>query len=151
MRNKVIPVLLIAAMGLAVWTVKVGEAVPKHKPTGATNKLVHEFIVAPGETVSAGDVVGMLGEYVRPPEANDILVGIAQAAASDGERVPAVIYGIADNYINLVPGSRYHLQADGSLATDPNRGQIGIAVSQTELLVHIETMPPGPPLDPGPL
>jgi hypothetical protein len=149
MKSKVITVLLIAALGLVVWTVRVGEAVPKPKPRSTTNKLVHEFTVSPGETVYAGDVVAMVGENVKlAGDVNDVPVGIAESDALDGERVPVVMYGIADNYVNLVPGSVYHLQPDGSLATDPNRAGIGVAVSQTELLVRINTSlevgaPPG--------
>ena len=115
-----------------------------HEPHGpkknyAVNQLVHNFNVAPDEVINAGDVVVItdVGVKASVGDANDIPVGIADANAVVGESVKVIIYGISTNYSDLEPGVEYYAGADGSLTTDPLGHKIGVAVSDTELLVRI--------------
>jgi hypothetical protein len=63
------------------------------------------------------------------------LVGTAKTAASGGETVTVIISGVSDVHIGLVPGKVYYLQADGSLGLTPTDYRIGLAISETELIL----------------
>jgi hypothetical protein len=62
-------------------------------------------------------------------------IGTALNAAGEGEGVRVVVEGIADLPGGLVPGQVYYWQGDGSLGTAPTLTRVGLALSETELLL----------------
>jgi hypothetical protein len=63
------------------------------------------------------------------------LVGTAKTVASGGETVTVIISGVSDVHSGLVPGKMYYLQADGSLGLTPTDYRVGLAISETELIL----------------
>ncbi|MHC4425948.1 MAG: hypothetical protein ACYSYV_07625 [Planctomycetota bacterium] len=72
-------------------------------------------------------------------KAGGMPVGIAGAAATGGESVPVVIQGVSDNHAGLVPGATYYARPDGSVTGSKTPSFIGVAVSQSELLIRTES------------
>ena len=62
-------------------------------------------------------------------------IGTAGHAASGGETVTVIIDGVSDVHSGLIPGRMYYLQSDGSLGTLLTHDRIGLAISETELLL----------------
>jgi hypothetical protein len=65
------------------------------------------------------------------------VIGIAKAAAGEGESVPVIIVGVSDVHSGLVTGETYFAAADGDLTTSVTDCRIGFAVSESELLLSI--------------
>ncbi len=65
------------------------------------------------------------------------LIGTAQNSASAGEMVPVIIGGVSDVHTDLISGETYYLQSDGSLGLQPTIDQIGLAISETELILSL--------------
>ena len=63
------------------------------------------------------------------------LVGTARNTASGGETVTVIIDGVSDVHTGLVPGRTYYVQADGSLGLARTLRRVGVAVSETELIL----------------
>jgi hypothetical protein len=61
--------------------------------------------------------------------------GIAKTSASGGETVTAIISGVSDVHSGLVSGEVYYLQADGSLGLARTADGVGLAISETELIL----------------
>ena len=62
-------------------------------------------------------------------------VGTAKTAASGGETVTVIIDGVSDVHIGLVPGEMHYVQEDGSLGLTPTMHRVGLAISETELML----------------
>jgi hypothetical protein len=62
-------------------------------------------------------------------------IGTAKTAASGGETVTVIISGVSDVHSGLVPGQFYYLQQDGSLDLTPTGYRVGLAISETELIL----------------
>ena len=63
------------------------------------------------------------------------LIGTARTAASGGETVPVIIDGVSDMHSGLVPGQMYYLQEDGALGLTPTQNRVGLAISETALIL----------------
>jgi hypothetical protein len=46
-----------------------------------------------------------------------------------------IISGVSDVHTGLVPGEMYYLQSDGSLGLAPTAHRVGLAISETELIL----------------
>ena len=57
-------------------------------------------------------------------------------AADGGETVQVVVGGIDGGHSGLVPGQVYYWQSDGSLGTTPTAVRVGLALSESELLLE---------------
>ncbi len=62
-------------------------------------------------------------------------IGTAKSAAGSGETVTVILSGISDVHSGLVPGKTYYLQVDGSLGVTPTDYRVGLAISESELLL----------------
>jgi hypothetical protein len=62
-------------------------------------------------------------------------IGTAKTAASGGETITVIIGGVSDVHSGLVPGAFYYLQPDGSLDRTPTATRVGLAISETELIL----------------
>jgi hypothetical protein len=63
------------------------------------------------------------------------LIGTASTAASGSETVTVIISGVSDVHSGLVPGQMYYLQEDGSLGLTPTQDRVGLAISETDLIL----------------
>jgi len=66
------------------------------------------------------------------------LVGVAKVPGSAGGSLPVIISGVSDVHTALVPGHIYYSTAAGSLTTEETTWPIGLAISETELLLDID-------------
>ncbi len=62
-------------------------------------------------------------------------IGTAKSAAGSGETVTVILSGVSDVHSGLVPGKTYYLQLDGSLGLTPTDYRVGLAISESELLL----------------
>ncbi|MCP4168540.1 MAG: hypothetical protein GY759_21970 [Chloroflexi bacterium] len=65
-------------------------------------------------------------------------VGIAGETKTDGETVPVIIGGVSDVHSGLTQGEIYYIDISGDLTTSETDRRIGLAISDTELLLDIE-------------
>lgn len=65
------------------------------------------------------------------------VIGIAKAAAGEGEAVPVIIIGVSDVHSGLVAGQTYFATTAGDLTTSVTDYRIGFAVSESELFLSI--------------
>jgi hypothetical protein len=63
------------------------------------------------------------------------LIGTARTSGSGGETVPVIISGVSDAHSGLVPGQMVYLQEDGSLGLTPTEDRVGLAISETEMIL----------------
>lgn len=65
-------------------------------------------------------------------------VGIAGESQSEGQSVPVIIGGVSDIHSGLTPGDIYFSDASGGLTTFATTRRIGLALSNSELLLDID-------------
>jgi hypothetical protein len=63
------------------------------------------------------------------------VIGTAKNAAEGGEAVNVLIGGVSDVHAGLTPGRVYYWQDDGSLGIATSHTRVGLAVSDTELIL----------------
>jgi hypothetical protein len=63
------------------------------------------------------------------------LIGVAKTAAGGGEVVEVIISGVSDVQSGLSPGWMVYLQEDGSLGLMATGDRVGLAISETELIL----------------
>ena len=66
------------------------------------------------------------------------IVGIAGNDANGGQSVPVIIHGVSNHHSGLEPGNTYFAGAAGSLSENAVYPNVGMAISDTELLLHIQ-------------
>ena len=88
-----------------------------------------DFVVAYSDGGNLGYGTAIAGSDLRR------LIGTARDAASGGETVTVIIDGVSDVHTDLVPGVTYYMQADGSLAPTATARRVGVAISETELIL----------------
>jgi hypothetical protein len=86
-------------------------------------------VIAYGDWGNSGYGTAIVGSY------RGRLIGTARTAASGGQTVQVIIGGVSDVHSGLVPGGTYYLQADKSLGLTPTATRIGLAISETELIL----------------
>ena len=65
------------------------------------------------------------------------VIGIAKAAAGEGEAIPVIIIGVSDVHSGLVIGETYFATTAGDLTTSVTYYRIGFAVTNSELFLSI--------------
>jgi hypothetical protein len=95
-------------------------------------------VLSPTKLVIAYEDVGNSDYGTAIAGDTGIPVGIADAAASAGQSLPVIIHGISNHHSGLIPGKLYFAQPDGTLTANHTSTRIGLAVSETELLIDIE-------------
>ena len=65
------------------------------------------------------------------------VIGIAKAAAGEGEAIPVIIIGVSDVHSGLVTGETYFATTAGDLTTSVTDYRIGFAVTDSELFLSI--------------
>ncbi len=65
-------------------------------------------------------------------------VGIAGETKTDGKTVPVIIGGVSDVHSGLTQGEMYYIDISGDLTTSETDRRIGLAISDTELLLDID-------------
>jgi len=65
-------------------------------------------------------------------------VGIAKESKAAGQFVPVIINGVSDVHMGLTPGAIYYNDLAGGLTTSKGTRRIGLAISDTELLLNID-------------
>jgi len=65
------------------------------------------------------------------------IVGIAKESKTAGQALPVIIGGVSDVHSGLIPGEIYYRDISGSLTTTETDWPIGLAISETELLLDI--------------
>ena len=65
------------------------------------------------------------------------VIGIAKAAAGEGEAIPVIIIGVSDVHSGLVTGETYFATTAGDLTTSVTDYRIGFAVTGSELFLSI--------------
>lgn len=63
------------------------------------------------------------------------VIGTAASSASGGETVAVIVGGVSDAHSGLVPGATYYLQEDGTLSLTPTWYRVGLAISESELIL----------------
>jgi hypothetical protein len=89
-----------------------------------------EFVIAYADVGNAG-----AGTARVPDRMARRVIGIAAGAATGGEPVTVITGGVADGYAGLTPGRTYYWQGDGSLGTTWTPVRVGLALSESELLL----------------
>ncbi|MFC1953618.1 hypothetical protein ACFLWR_05780 [Chloroflexota bacterium] len=88
-----------------------------------------KFVVA----FSGADSEAVIGEFLA-----DIVIGIARETKLAGQTVSIIISGISDLHSGLIPGRVYYIDTSGELTTSTTDSKIGLAVSETEILLSTE-------------
>ena len=65
------------------------------------------------------------------------IVGIARETKTSGQTLQVIIGGVSDMHTGLIPGEIYYRDTSGSLTTSETDWLIGLAISDTELLLDI--------------
>jgi len=65
-------------------------------------------------------------------------VGIAKESKAAGQTVPVIIGGVSDVHSGLTPGKVYYSEFTGGLTASRTPREIGLAISDTELLLDID-------------
>ena len=63
------------------------------------------------------------------------LLGVADSDGIGGDTVPVILRGISTRHSGLCPGKRYYAGGNGSLDGDPDTFPVGMALSETNLLL----------------
>ena len=66
------------------------------------------------------------------------VIGIADATGTSGASVPVILDGISDHHKGLSAGKSYYAGPDGSLATNTFAPPVGLALSDTEILLDVQ-------------
>ncbi len=90
------------------------------------------FVVAYQDAGNAGHGTAVVSDI------GGVALGVADAAASEGQSVPVIIHGISAHHSMLAQGMIYYVQPDWSLTPEPTGIRVGVAISPTELLVDVE-------------
>jgi hypothetical protein len=90
------------------------------------------FVVAYGEIAFSDFVSAVIGDIV-----DGHVIGIAKTSATAGETVSVIVSGVSDIHTGLIPGEIYYPGINGDLTTTPTHIPIGLAISDTELLLDI--------------
>ncbi len=69
------------------------------------------------------------------------IVGIARESQSSGGILPVIISGVSDLHSDLIPGDLYYSTATGTLTSFETPWPVGLAISETELLMDINLYP----------
>lgn len=72
------------------------------------------------------------------------LIGTANVAAGSGESVEVVLSGVSDSHSGLMAGQMYFSDINGNLTTNEGKLQVGMAISDTELLLNSTAQYPYP-------
>ena len=65
------------------------------------------------------------------------LTGVARNSATSGQQVSVFIEGVSDVHSNLATSEIYYATGNGSLTAEANDNKIGVAISDTELVLKI--------------
>ena len=65
-------------------------------------------------------------------------VGIARESKTEGDNVPVIISGVSDVHSGLTPGEIYYSGLTGGLTTSRTPRRVGLAISDTELLLDMD-------------
>jgi len=87
-----------------------------------------EFVVAYTDNDNSIYGIAIVGYHWR-------LIGTAKTAAGSGEMVTVIFSGVSDVHAGLEPGCFYYLQSDGSLGILRTDYRVGLAISETELIL----------------
>jgi hypothetical protein len=66
------------------------------------------------------------------------IVGFASESKTGGQNLPVIIGGVSDVHSGLIPGEIYYRDLSGNLTTTETNWPIGLAISETELLLDID-------------
>ncbi|MCP4548609.1 MAG: hypothetical protein GY835_19305 [bacterium] len=89
-----------------------------------------DFVVAYQDIGMGGLGVATMGSRIGRQ-----LIGTAKTSADGGETVTVIISGVSDVHSGLVPGDMYYLQDDWSLGLRSTTRRVGLAVSDSELIL----------------
>ena len=67
------------------------------------------------------------------------VIGIARESGTAGQTVPVIIGGVSDVHSYLAPGTIYYSDGSGALTTTVTDDKIGLAISENEILLQMQT------------